>query len=117
MHDQVTRKNSPPIKVYCLPEERADVQAKADAAGLSLSAYLLRVGMGYDVGGIVDVAQVQELARVNGDLGRLGGLLKLWLTNDERLAGMSPAMLRALLAKIEATQDVLRGVAEQVVGQ
>lgn len=117
MHDEVTRKTSPPIKVYCLPDERADIQAKADATGLSLSAYLLRLGMGYEVGNIIDAAQVQELARVNGDLGRLGGLLKLWLTNDERLAGMSPAMLRALLAKIEATQDVLRGVAERVVGR
>lgn len=42
MQDHVTRKSSPPIKVYCLPDERAAVRAKADAAGLSLSAYLLR---------------------------------------------------------------------------
>ncbi|MBR8087034.1 conjugal transfer transcriptional regulator TraJ [Burkholderia vietnamiensis] len=115
MQDKVTRKGSPPIKVYCLPDERAAVQAKADAAGLSLSAYLLRVGMGYEIQGILDHRRVHDLAKVNGDLGRLGGLLKLWLTNDARVAEFTPATIRALLAKIEATQDELRAVMTQVV--
>lgn len=115
MQDKVTRKGSPPIKVYCLPDERAAVQAKADAAGLSLSAYLLRVGMGYEIQGILDHRRVHDLAKVNGDLGRLGGLLKLWLTNDARVAEFTPATIRALLGKIEATQDDLRAVMTQVV--
>ncbi|WP_175666638.1 conjugal transfer transcriptional regulator TraJ [Burkholderia ambifaria] len=115
MQDKVTRKSSPPIKVYCLPDERAAVQAKAEAAGLSLSAYLLRVGMGYEIQGILDHRRVHDLALVNGDLGRLGGLLKLWLTNDARVAEFTPSTIRALLAKIEATQDELRAVMTQVV--
>jgi len=115
MQDNVTRKGSPPIKVYCLPDERAAVQAKADAAGLSLSAYLLRVGMGYEIQGILDHRRVHDLAKVNGDLGRLGGLLKLWLTNNARVAEFTPATIRALLAKIEATQDELRAVMMKVV--
>jgi len=115
MQEKATRKGSPPIKVYCLPEEREQVQAKADAAGLSLSAYLLRVGMGYEIQGILDHRRVHDLAKVNGDLGRLGGLLKLWLTNDERTANFSPATILALLAKIEATQDELREVMIKVV--
>ncbi|WP_367899693.1 conjugal transfer transcriptional regulator TraJ [Xanthomonas oryzae] len=115
MQDKVTRKGSPPIKVYCLPDERAAVQAKADAAGLSLSAYLLRVGVGYEIQGILDHRRVHDLAKVNGDLGRLGGLLKLWLTNDARLAEFTPATIRALLGKIEATQDELRAVMTKVV--
>ncbi|MEX3581617.1 MAG: conjugal transfer transcriptional regulator TraJ [Burkholderia sp.] len=115
MQDKATRKGSPPIKVYCLPDERAQVQAKADAAGLSLSAYLLRVGMGYEIQGILDHRRVHDLAKVNGDLGRLGGLLKLWLTNDARTAGFTTATIRTLLAKIEATQDDLREVMTKVV--
>lgn len=115
MQDKVTRKSSPPIKVYCLPDERAAVEAKAHAAGLSLSAYLLRVGMGYEIQGILDHRRVHDLAKVNGDLGRLGGLLKLWLTNDARVAEFTPATIRALLGKIEATQDELRAVMTQVV--
>jgi len=32
---------------------------------------------------IMDCELIREMARVNGDLGRSGGLLKLWLTYDE----------------------------------
>jgi hypothetical protein len=115
MHESATRKGSPPIKVYCLPEEKAEVQAKAGTAGLSLSTYLLRVGMGYEIHGVLDHRRVDDLARVNADLGRLGGLLKLWLTNDERLSEITPTTLRALLWKIEATQDELRELMKAVV--
>lgn len=110
-----TRKGSPPIKVYCLPEERELIVANARAAGMSLSAFLLAVGQGYQVSGIVDYERVRELARINGDLGRLGGLLKLWLTNDERTAHFNEATIRALLGRIDATQDEMGRVMMSVV--
>ncbi|MCP4981469.1 MAG: conjugal transfer transcriptional regulator TraJ [Gammaproteobacteria bacterium] len=110
-----TRKNSPPIKVYCLPEERELIVDNARAAGMSLSAFLLAVGQGYQVRGIMDYERVRELARINGDLGRLGGLLKLWLTNDERTAHFSEATIRALLGRIDATQDEMGRVMMSVV--
>lgn len=113
--DKITRKGSPPIKVYCLPEERQQVVANARAVGLSLSNYLLNVGVGYQVRGIVDNKQVEELARINGDLGRLGGLLKLWLTNDARTAQFGESTIRAVLSRIEATQDRMIGVMQDVV--
>jgi hypothetical protein len=50
--NKATRKGSPPIKVYCLPEERHQIQANAQATGLSLSTFLLNVGIGYQVRGI-----------------------------------------------------------------
>jgi hypothetical protein len=31
---------------------------------------------------------VLQLCRVNGDLGRLGALLKMWLTNDQAFQGL-----------------------------
>lgn len=112
---KVTRKNSPPIKVYCLPDERERIEANAKAAGLSASAYLLAVGQGYQVNGVTDFQNVRELVRVNGDLGRLGGLLKLWLTDDARTARFGSDTIRALLRKIEATQDQISTIAEGVV--
>jgi len=112
---KTTRKGSPPIKVYCLAEERERIAANARAAGLSRSAFLLAVGQGYRVQGITDYEQVRELARINGDLGRLGGLLKLWLTDDVRTAQFGETTIRALLARIEATQDQMAGVMEAVV--
>ena len=110
-----TRKGSPPIKVYCLPEERRQIEANANAAGLSLSRYLLNVGIGYQIRGIVDHKQVEELARINGDLGRLGGLLKLWLTDDERTAQFGKATIRAVLSRIEATQDQMIELMKRVI--
>jgi len=63
----------------------------------------------------VDHKQVEELARINGDLGRLGGLLKLWLTNDARTAQFGESTIRAVLSRIEATQDRMIGVMHDVV--
>jgi hypothetical protein len=115
MSQKCTRKNTPPVKVYCLPEERAQLQASARAARKSVSAYLLNVGLGYPVRSLVDGRRVDELLHVNADLGRLGGLLKLWLTNDERTAAFGESTLRGLLAKIEATQNELLDVVRTVL--
>ncbi|MES3021660.1 MAG: conjugal transfer transcriptional regulator TraJ [Pseudomonadota bacterium] len=112
--ENTTRKNTTPIKVYCLPDERIQLQTLAAASNKSVSTYLLTVGLGYRVQGILDNRRVEELVRINGDLGRLGGLLKLWLTDDVRTENFGEATIRALLSKIEDTQgtmhDVIRGV-------
>lgn len=112
---KITRKNSPPIKVYCLPEERAEIEANARRAGISVAHYLRDVGQGYQVKGVMDYQYVRELVRVNGDLGRLGGLLKLWLTDDPRTARFGEATILALLGRIEATQDEMSRLMKSVV--
>jgi hypothetical protein len=113
--EPTTRKNSPPIKVYCLPEERSQIQTNAAAVGKTVSTYLLNVGIGHQVRGIVDNKQVETLAKINGDLGRLGGLLKLWLTNDERTAQFGEPTIRAVLSKIEATQAEMLNIMQTVI--
>ena len=113
--DKTTRKGSPPIKVYCLPDERRQIEATAKAAGLSMSTYLLNVGIGYQIKGIVDNNEVEKLAKINGDLGRLGGLLKLWLTNDERAAHFSKSTIRAVLSRVVETQDKMIDVMKSIV--
>ena len=112
---KITRKNSPPIKVYCLPEERAEIEANARRAGISVAHYLREVGQGYQIKGVMDYQYVRELVRVNGDLGRLGGLLKLWLTDDPRTARFGDATILALLGRIEATQEEMSRLMKSVV--
>ena len=118
MEARPTRKGSAPIKVWCLPEERRTIEVGADAAGLSLSAYLRRVGMGYEIRSILDQERIIALAKINADQGRLGGLLKLWLTNDEKLAGHNPdemrRMIHRLLERILDTQAALLEAAKKV---
>jgi hypothetical protein len=110
-----TRKGSPPVKVYCLPDEKRALELAAKSVGMSISTYLRRVGMGYQVQGILDNKRVEELARINGDLGRLGGLLKLWLIDDVRTRHFGGATLLAILSKIEDTQDRMHEVMREVV--
>ena len=104
----ITRKSCTPFKVYCLPEERALIQKNADSAGMSVTRYLREVGLGYKIKGVLDYRAVGDLVRVNGDLGRLGGLLKLWLDSDPRTAHFHTAHIHALLKRIEATQMEMR---------
>jgi hypothetical protein len=111
---QPTRK-ARQLRVPVLPDEEAAIKKMAASAGLPVAAYLRNVGLGYQVRGILDNKRVEELARINGDLGRLGGLLKLWLTDDPRTARFGEATIRALLSKIEDTQDQMHEVMRAVV--
>jgi hypothetical protein len=111
----ITRRGTTPIKVYCLPEEKALIESNAAAAGKAVSSFLLTVGQGYQVTGIVDAKQVREMAKISGDLGRLGGLLKWWLTDDARVASFTPETIRTVLSKIEDTQIELGAVMSKVI--
>lgn len=111
---QPTRK-ARQLRVPVLPDEETAIKKMAASAGLPVAAYLRNVGLGYQVRGILDNKRVEELARINGDLGRLGGLLKLWLTDDPRTARFGESTIRALLSKIEDTQDHMHQVMQFVV--
>lgn len=112
---KLTRKGSPPIKVYCLPEERTGIEANARLARMSVARYLREVGQGYVLKSAVDFEAVGKLAQINGDLGRLGGLLKLWLTKDPRTAAFSSSTIEALLQRIAAQQEELGRVMGNIV--
>lgn len=102
-----------------LPHEKELIGQKAKAAGLPVAVYLRNVGLGYEIHGILDYRCVEDLARANGDLGRMGGLLKLWLTNDERITKFGPVRVRAIilrvLAKIEGNQDELHKIIKTII--
>ena len=113
--DPKNRKDYQPIKVYCFPDERETIEQQARSTGLSKSSYLLRVGMGYPIRSIVDHHQVEELVKINGDLGRLGGLLKLWLSKETSVAGIEARTVRETLQKIEVAQEQMLGLMQKVL--
>ena len=112
---QTGRKRRQHLRVPVFPEEKEEIERQARQAGLSVARYLREVGQGYEIKGITDYERVRELARINGDLGRLGGLLKLLLTDDVRTAKFGEATILALLGRIEATQDEMGRVMNAVV--
>lgn len=113
--DPKNRKDYQPIKVYCFPDERQTIEQQARSTGLSKSSYLLRVGMGYPIRSIVDHHKVEELVKINGDLGRLGGLLKLWLSNGKPAPEIDARTIRETLRKIDRTQDQMLALMQRVL--
>jgi hypothetical protein len=109
------KKRSHHLRVPVFDDEKDAIEAQATRAGMSVARYLREVGQGYQIKGVVDYEQVRELARINGDLGRLGGLLKLWLTDDVRTAQFGQSTILAVLSKIEATQEEMGKVMTKVV--
>lgn len=110
-----TRKHGTHLRVPVLPEEEEAIKKNAAAAGMTVAAFLRSAGIGYQIKGILDNKEVEKLAKINGDLGRLGGLLKLWLTNDFRTAQFGRSTILAVLAKIDATQTEMIKIMKLVV--
>jgi hypothetical protein len=109
------------LRVVVSPEERAAIDSAADRLGMSTSAYLRSLGLGYQPIGHLDKEASEHLVRVNADLSRLGNLLKLWLSDDAKLAvfkpGQAVAYIGRLLPAIHASQvqmyEILQGLIRQ----
>jgi len=102
-----------PLKVVVSPTERATIAIQAQNAGLSISAYLRGVGLGFQLKPLVDIHAVQDLIRVEADQGRLGGLLKLWLV-EKPGQGTSTFEVRRVLRQIEDLQMQLKALVRRL---
>jgi len=91
------------IEVWVTPDEEATIADLAAQAGLSNSGYLRAVGLNTPVRSVVDLKAVADLARANGDLGRVAGLLKLWLA-EKRGQGARPVDVERLMGEFRALQ-------------
>ncbi|WP_175810883.1 conjugal transfer transcriptional regulator TraJ [Burkholderia cepacia] len=113
-----TRKHGLHLRVPVLSHEEQAIKRKATAAGLSVASYLRNVGLGYEIRSVIDQEMVGQLAKINADQGRLGGLLKLWLTNDEKLGKQDPDQMRrvidGVLDRIAGTQAALLDLVRKV---
>ena len=98
------------LRVPVLPIEESEIKSKAQDAGLTVAEYLRNLGLGYQVPSVVDSKQVDSLLKINGDLGRLGRLIKLWLTNDKRTKLIGKSQLHMTLNSIRDTQNMMLDV-------
>jgi len=97
------------LRVPVLPIEERDIKSKAQESGLSVAQYLRNLGLGYHVPSVIDKSQVDALLKINGDLGRLGGLIKLWLTSESRTKFIGRSQLQLTLDRIQNTQSAMLG--------
>jgi len=70
------------INTRCTDREYEEIKEKASNTGLSSSAYLRNLGLNYPIKSVVDQRALSELVKCRADLGRLGGLFKLWLESE-----------------------------------
>ena len=98
------------IHVLVNEEELNQVEANAKRAGLGKGAFLRERGMGHGPLTRIDQDRVDALGKINADLGRIGGLLKWWLSEADMIrAGRVPrARLEETLDDIRVTQKRMR---------
>jgi hypothetical protein len=86
--------------------------------GVSTASFVRAVALGEKLKVVADQRVVLELIRLRADMGRLGGLLKLWLTNEERFdkerGELSVTDVRDVLHRIEAIEEQIREVVERL---
>ncbi len=90
------------------------ISERANEAGMSRSGYLRALGLNSPIRSVVDLTAVADLAKVNGDLGRVAGLLKLWLA-EENGQGASSVEVERMMVEFRELQAGIREKMSAVV--
>lgn len=70
------------IQVVVTDAEKKQIEDSAALAKLSASQYLRDLGLGYQPKSLVDVMVLLEIRSVKSDMNKIGGLLKLLMSNE-----------------------------------
>ena len=101
------------------PEEYQMITSKAKATGYTASEYMRRVACGYPLQSMVDQLAVNELLQTRADLGRLGGLFKRWMTENEKtkpsLGSRAYQEVDNIVSNILEDQKRLLIIAERII--
>ena len=103
-----TRQRTTQIMVRVSPEEKSSIRSAANKYSLSMPAYLRTLGLGFAPKSTIDQQAIAQLAKLHGDLGRVGGLLKR-LLNDPVAAGREyHPSLRELIVQLSEVQHDMK---------
>ena len=100
-------------------QEFDTIKFKAAATGVSASEYLRSLGCNYPLKSMVDQLAVDELIQTRSDLGRVGGLFKKWLSDQEgrsaTLGSRSYEDINKIVEDLESKQEILLDAAKQLL--
>lgn len=102
------------LKAYLAPDEYERIIASAEKAGLSLSSFAKRVCLGLPTPSLAKQQYRIELLKINADLGRLGGLFKLCLSEKESPLQSLHPQVRHVLREIEARQCEMKKLISKI---
>jgi len=80
------------FRVYVTPDEKYRIMISARDCRMSMSAFCRTLALGAMPTSKQDLAQVDNLLKAVADLNRLGNLMKMLLTDTERLEDMGREM-------------------------
>lgn len=88
-----------------------EIASSASRAGLSVSRFVRLVCLGMAIPSREDAQARRELLKVNADLARLGGLLKIALRYERAVE------VRQLVAELAETQEALKSIVKELLTQ
>jgi hypothetical protein len=108
------------ITVRVNSDEEEIIEEKAASHSLKFATYLRNLGLNYPIKVTIDQSAVKDLLKVNDDLGRLGGLFKLWLSDNkvdklEFSNNRSYKNIDDLVDEIENLQKILKNGALNIM--
>ncbi|WP_323018030.1 plasmid mobilization protein [Castellaniella sp.] len=95
------------IEVWATGEEKAAITESAEAVGMTASAYLRALALNTPIRSKADYQAIADLVKVTGDLGRVAGLLRLWLA-EKRGQGAHPSDVEAMMLGFRKLQREVR---------
>jgi hypothetical protein len=102
------------VKIRVNELEHEEINRRANMYGVTTSTYIRNIALNYPITSKVDHLSLMELGKCRADLGRLGGLLKMWLSNKDRRAGLDEIEVKSLYKEIEAKQEELIELARKL---
>jgi len=99
---------------YVNTEEHALISANAERSGLSRSTYIKRVCLGQPTPSLEKQHTRRDLLKINADLGRLGGLFKMCLSEKDTPTQALHSEVRRVLKEVEARQRDLKAAIARI---
>jgi len=108
------------FRVYVTPEEKQHILTSARDCRMSMSAFCRNLALGAMPTSKQDLAQIDNIVKATTDLNRLGNLMKMLLTNTERLqdmrGDMGTATIDGVLVDIRFAVADLRKLIDTIHG-
>jgi hypothetical protein len=102
------RKKTKIVRVRVTPEEWSEIEDLAATCSLSVPEFMRRMALSYTPKSTLDAQAIIEMAKINGDLGRVAGLLKLWLSTESKKNEAFNYGIPKLVNELTALKDLLK---------
>jgi hypothetical protein len=93
------------VETYLTPDEHQIIKETASQCGLSVASFLRKISLGTDIRSNLDNGLILQLVKVSADLGRVGGLLKLGLSEHKFMRSEVVPLLNQILKLKEVLEQ------------